>query len=125
MSEYIQTSNINCRKDNRYSYANNEINMQRYYFEITITHNNLTNTILRKIKNGKIGRIIDIEDNIIHCDIKKIKMLIFDINNDKQVTTNVIMKHNLTSTHHNKDGIYLILSATPLGFSICTYKILF
>lgn len=52
-------------------------------------------------------------------------MLIFDINNDKQVTTNVIMKHNLTSTHHNKDGIYLILSATPLGFSICTYKILF
>ena len=125
MSEYIQTSNNIYRKDNKYLYANGEINMQRYYFEITIIYNNESSKIIRKIKNGQIGKIIDIEDNILYNHIKNIEFIIYDLSNNKHITTNVIIKHNLASTFHNKDTISLILSATPLGFTVCTYKILF
>ena len=107
-------------------YYNNKVTIKNesmfYIFEIEIK-NPEKNTI-RRIKNHKIGELINNHDNI-NCSIDKIKFSIFDLNNPqkkiviKKKFSNLIENNIILSTNE------IILHLTKQNNNlICNYKFL-
>ena len=95
-----------------------------YIFEIVIKYLNDKTIKLRKIKNTKIGQIIDFDENI-KSNISKIKFTIFNLNDP---LNNIIIKKKFNTELSD----YFIISDDKIVFQIiidnnilsCKYKFL-
>ncbi len=95
-----------------------------YIFEIVIKYLNNKTIKLRKIKNTKIGQLIDFDENITN-NISKIKFTIFNINDPLNT---MIIKKKFT----NELNDFFIISDEKIIFQIisdnhlisCKYKFL-
>jgi hypothetical protein len=114
------------KPDNKNNYSISEIPSQIYLFEIIIKNNKNQTTILRKIKNQKISKIISINDNIIYDDINKLKISVIDFNNPlNKINLKIKFKKKLTSAFIKNKKINISICKITQGLTECNYQLLF
>lgn len=93
----------------KYIYRINEEENEMFLFELVLKKfNQNKNLKLRRTKNSRTGKLIDIEDNIRYDDIKKIIVSAIDINNpNKDINAECILNHSNKHTLILKNNIFI------------------
>jgi hypothetical protein len=93
----------------KYIYRINEEDNEMFLFELVLKKfNESKNVILRRTKKSRIGKLIDINDNIMYDDIKKITVSAIDINNpNKDINVKCILNHPNKHTLILKNNIFI------------------
>ncbi len=110
--------------NSKYTYGNNEDSEQIFIFEIILKDIHKKTNIIRKIKKGCNGVIIDSDDEITYNNIQKIQMNILDSTNiNNEISARVIIDHSASYTIHMSDELYLEFNKNNNGYLECKYNI--
>jgi len=104
MTEIYQEENIS-----KYIYRINEEENEMFIFELLFKKNNQNKNLkLRRSKNSRTGKLIDLEDNIKYDEIKKILVSAIDVNNpNKDINIECTLNHSNKHTLILKRTIFI------------------
>jgi hypothetical protein len=104
MTEIYYSENIS-----KYTYRINEKENEMFLFELVLKRfNQSKNLKLRRIKNSRTGKLIELEDNIKYDDIQKIIVSAIDINNpDNDINVECILNHSNKHTLILQNNIFI------------------
>lgn len=108
----------------KYNYTNIENSEKIYLFEINLNNNN-NNNIIRKIRYNKNDKLLSLEDQIEYNKLKKIKIIVIDVNNPKnKIFIKSKIDQNKKSIFINNKKIQLSINKITLGYTEINYNIL-
>ena len=99
---------------NKNMYNIDNIDTNKYIFELVLKDTNDNNIIIRKIKKTNKGNIISQNDKILFNSIYKYKLTIINLNNiDKSIIIKNDINKNKPKIIFNNNDIYLEINQTP------------